>query len=113
MAKWFGKVLYSNIEEVETAPGVWKETPVVIEYYGDMVRNHKRYETAQQLNDNITLQNEISIVADPYALQNFQYIRAVEISGTFWKVTAVDVQYPRLSLSIGGVYNGESTAASE
>ena len=81
MAKWFGKVYYSNTEEVETAPGVWK--------------------------DDITLQNEISILADPYAMQNFQYIRAVEVMGTLWKVTAVDVQYPRLSLSVGGVYNGE------
>ena len=107
MAKWFGKVLYSNTEEVETSPGVWVDKPIVKEYYGDMVRNHKRYEQTQQLNDNLTLQNEISIVADPYALQNFQYIRAVEIMGTLWRVTAVDVQYPRLTLSVGGVYNGE------
>lgn len=109
MAKWFGKVWFSNVEEVETAPGVWKDEPVKREYYGDLIRNHKRYEQAQQINDNITLQNEISILADPYAIQNFQYIRAVEIMGTPWRVTAVDVQYPRLSLSIGGVYNEPQT----
>lgn len=107
MAKWFGKVGYISTNEVETAPGVWKAVPTEREYYGDMIRNHKRFEQAGQVNDNITLQNEISIVADPYAVQHFHEIRYVVIGDTPWKVTAVDVQYPRLSLSIGGVYNGK------
>ncbi len=105
MAKWYGKVGYAITEE--TSPGVWTEQFVEREYYGDLIRNHKRYENNQTLNDNITLQNEISIVCDPYALQNFQNIRYVEVMDSFWKVTAVDVQYPRLSLSIGGVYSGK------
>ena len=107
MAKWFGKVGYISTEEAETAPGVWKAVPTEREYYGDLIRNHKRFEQAQQLNDNLTLQNEISIVADPYAVQHFHEIRYVTIGDGVWKVTAVDVQFPRLSLSIGGVYNGE------
>lgn len=106
MAKWYGKVGY--ILTGETSPGVWTDERIERDYYGDLVRNHKRWETGQSINDNITLQNEISIVCDPYALQNFQYIRYVEIMGSFWKVTAVDVQYPRLTLSVGGVYNGET-----
>ena len=106
MAKWSGKVGYISTEEVETAPGVWEGIPTEREYYGDLIRNHKRFEQAQQVNDNITLQNEVSIVADPYAVQHFHEIRYVMIGETAWKVTAVDVQYPRLSLSIGGVYNG-------
>ena len=104
MAKWYGKVGY--IETTETSPGVWTEQYTEREYYGDLTRNHKRFENAQYLNDNITLQNEISIVCDPYALQNFQYIRYVEVMGSFWRVTAVDVQYPRLVLSVGDVYSG-------
>lgn len=107
MAKWYGKVGYSTT--METSPGVWEEQYTEREYYGDMTRNHKRWESSsQQLNDNITLQNEISIVCDPYALQNFQYIRYIEVMGSFWKVTSVDVQYPRLVLSIGGVYSGKT-----
>lgn len=105
MARWFGKVGY--VTTVEESPGVWVEKPVEKEYSGDMTRNHKRYEGSDTLNDNITLQNEISIVCDPYALENFQYIRYVEIMGSRWRVTSVDVQYPRLILSVGGVYNGE------
>lgn len=106
MAKWFGKVGYISTKEVETAPGVWEAIPTEREYYGDLVRNHKRFEQAQQVNDNLILQNEISIVADPYAVQHFHEIRYVTIGDTAWRVTAVDVQYPRLSLSVGGVYNG-------
>ena len=105
MAKFYGKIGF--IDTSETSPGVWTSKPVGRNYYGDLTRNHKRWENAQNVNDNLTLQNEISIVADPYAMDHFQNIRYVEFMNTVWKVTAVDVQYPRLVLSIGGVYNGE------
>ena len=107
MSRWYGTVGYIVTEE--TSPGVWEEIPIEYKYFGDLSRNHKRFESGDGLNDDITLQNEISIVVDPYALQNFQYIRYVEIMGSFWRVTAVDVQYPRLILSVGGVYNGKQT----
>lgn len=86
---------------------VWIPVPVERHYYGDLIRNHKRWDDNQKINSDIVLQNEISIVADPYAMQNFQSIRYAELFGSVWKVTSVDVQYPRLILSIGGVYNGE------
>lgn len=105
MAKFYGKIGF--IDTSETSPGVWTSNPVERNYYGDLTRNHKRWENSQNVNDNLTLQNEISIVADPYAMDHFQNIRYVEFMNTVWKVTAVDVQYPRLVLSIGGVYNGE------
>lgn len=110
MAKWYGLVGYISTEEVETAPGVWEAVPTEREYYGDLVRNHKRFDPTQQLNDDLKLQNEISIVADPYAMHHFHEIRYVYIEDVPWKVTAVDVQYPRLTLSIGGVYNGATAA---
>ena len=107
MAKWYGIVGFA--ETTETSPGVWEEIITPRNYYGDLVRNHKRYESSDNLNDNITMQNEISIISDPYAVQNFQNIRYVEFMGTKWRVTSVDVQYPRLVLSVGGVYNGPQT----
>lgn len=105
MAKYSGMVGFITTEE--TPDGVWVSIPTERKYYGDLVRNHKRWEDGQNINSDIVLQNEISIVADPYALQNFQSIRYAELMGSIWKVTAVDVQYPRLVLSVGGVYNGE------
>ena len=104
MAKWFGVVGFA--ETVETAPDVWVEQITKRSYYGDLLRNNRRLQASDQLNDNITIANEISIVSDPYANQHFHAIRYVEFAGTKWKVSNVEVLYPRLKLTLGGVYNG-------
>ena len=103
MAKFFGKIGYAKT--VETAPGVWKEQITEREYYGDMNRNTRRLQSTDQINDNINISNELSIVADPFANENFHSIRYVEYMGVKWKISDVEVQYPRLRLTIGGVYN--------
>lgn len=59
----------------------------------------------ESLNDNIQLKNDVSVIADAYALQNFTNIEYITIMGVKWKVRAVEVQHPRLNISIGGVYN--------
>ena len=105
MAKYFGKIGYA--EQVETAPGVWEERITERQYYGDVVRNIRKLESSGDINDNINVSMEISIVADPYAIQNFHAMRYVEFMGSLWKITSVEVNYPRLILSIGGVYNGQ------
>lgn len=104
MAKWFGKIGFA--ETKETTPGVWKEQITVREYFGDLTRNTRRLQSSENLNDNITVDNEISIVADPFANRNFHAMRYVEFMGTKWKVSTVEVQYPRLLLSLGDIYNG-------
>ena len=105
MAKYFGKIGYA--EQVETAPGVWEEQITEHQYYGDVVRNIRKLESSGDINDNINVSMEISIVADPYAIQNFHAMRYVEFMDSLWKITSVEVNYPRLILSIGGVYNGQ------
>lgn len=105
MAKFYGAIGYAVTEE--TKPGVWTEKIVEHVYYGDLTRNTRRLQSVDQLNDNIDVANEISIVADPFANENFHSMRYVEFMGAKWKVTSVEVQYPRLILTLGGVYNGE------
>lgn len=105
MAKFYGAIGFATL--TETVPGVWKEQIVEHNYYGDLLQNSRRLQAADQLNDNINVTNEISIVADPYANANFHSIRYVEFMGTKWKVSNVKVQYPRLILTLGGVYNGQ------
>lgn len=105
MTKWFGVIGYA--EAVEKTPGVWKEKIVERTYFGDVTRNTRRLQTTDQVNDNVDISNEISVLADPYAYQNFHAIRYAEFMGMKWKVSSVDVQFPRLNLSLGGVYNGE------
>lgn len=107
MAKFYGAIGYGISEE--TTPGVWKDRIVERNYYGDLVRNTRRMQNSEYLNDNINISNEISIIADPYANENFHLMRYVTFMGTKWKITSVDVQYPRLILSIGDVYNAEQT----
>ncbi|MBS6180569.1 MAG: hypothetical protein KH921_07250 [Erysipelotrichaceae bacterium] len=105
MAKFYGSIGYA--ETVETKPGVWGERITERMYFGDLVRNTRRLQDSGMLNDNINVANEISIVADPFANENFHSMRYVEFMGAKWKISNVEVQYPRLILSIGGEYNGE------
>ena len=103
MAKFYGSIGYA--ETVETPPGVWKEQITKREYFGELVRNTRKLQTADQVNDNININNEVSIIADPYAISNFHSMRYAEFMGTKWKISNVEVKYPRLILTLGGVYN--------
>jgi hypothetical protein len=104
MAKFYGSIGYGIMED--SGSGVWEETIVEHEYYGDVIRNTRQLQTANQLNDNLNIANEISIVSDPFANENFHCMRYVYFMGSKWKVTKVEVQYPRLILTVGEVYNG-------
>lgn len=105
MAKFCGVVGFGI--SGETVPGVWTDTIVEHTYYGDLIRNSRRLVESGNVNDNITIDNRISIIADPYACENFHAIRYVSFMGTLWKVVSVEVEYPRLLLTLGGEYNGE------
>lgn len=97
---------------VERVPGVVREEIEERPYYGDLLRNQKKWESGPGLNDDLNVDLIVSIVSDPYACQHFHAIRYVVFGGTKWKVRSVDVQYPRLNLTIGGVYNEQQTQAS-
>ena len=107
MAKWFGAIGYA--ETVETAPGVWDEQITKHNYYGDILSNSSRWDQNQNsTNDNINVNNRISIVADPFAMENFYKMRFIEFMGANRKITNVQVQYPRLVITMGGVWNGNA-----
>lgn len=108
MAKWCGMIGYAEL--VEKEPGRWKEQITERRYYGDSIRNTRLLQTSGGVNDNINIGNQISIVADPYANLNFHAMRYVEFMGNNWKITNVEVQYPRLILTIGGLYNNGEQA---
>jgi len=104
MAKFHGKIGYAN--SVETAPGVWSDQPTEREYFGDVIRETKQWQTTGQVNDDLNINNRISIVADDFANSNFSAMRYVIWAGVYWKISTVEIQRPRLILSLGGVYNG-------
>lgn len=105
MAKFYGKVGY--VETKETSPGVWTEEVTEQTYFGDVNRYTRNLQSSNQVNDNVTVTVEISIVADPFAYQHFHSIRYVEYMGALWKVSTIDPQRPRLNMTLGGLYNGE------
>lgn len=106
MNKYYGKVGFAVTEEVR--PGVWKPTITERFYNGDILRNYSRRSEGQGANDNIVLNNQVSILADPYVLDNYSNMIFIEIQGTKWKVSTVEIKYPRLLVSLGGVYNDET-----
>ena len=102
MAKWFGKVGYAVTEETE--PGIWEETITDREYYGDVISNRFKRQNSSDVNDDINISQIISIVADPFAYQHCSEIIYVEHMGSKWRVSDVEPMFPRLQLTIGGVY---------
>lgn len=104
MAKWFGKIGFGDDEEFDEY-GVWRPALKFRDYYGDLLKDYRSRGNGEGVNDDLSLSNSISILADPYASQNLGKIRCVEYGGTYWKVTGVEVQFPRLILTVGPVYN--------
>ena len=105
MGKWYGKIGFA--ETMETEPGVWEDRITEHDYYGETIRNwSKQFQPSSGINDNITLSNSISILADPFATKNLGNMRYVAFMGSNWKIASVEVQYPRIILAIGGLYNG-------
>lgn len=107
MPKFYGVVGYGESVESPAGGGVWVDQITEYPYFGDVVRNTRNLRPGEHLNDDITVTNSISIVADAYAREHFFSMRYVKWAGVLWKITEVEVQEgPRLLLRLGGVYNG-------
>lgn len=106
MGKFCGKIGYAICEE--TQPGFAVEQIVEREYFGDMTRNYRRLESDTKINNDFNLSQDISIVADPFAYQHFTSMRYVRYMGNTWRIVGVEEKYPRLVLTIGGLYDGET-----
>lgn len=106
MARFYGEVGYGEPVENPPGSGVYEDAMTKANYTGDVIRNTRKLEAGESLNDDITVGNSISIVADDYAIEHFFKIKYVRWSGVLWSVTSVEVKAPRLILSLGSVYNG-------
>lgn len=109
MARFYGEVGYG--ESVETPPGsgVWKLQITELTYQGEVIRNIRQLESVDKVNDDLTISNSISIVADQHAIEHYFNIRYVRWEGALWTVTTVEVRSPRLILNLGSVYNGPTS----
>lgn len=106
MARFYGEIGYGDSVEDPPESGVYIDNIIEFPYYGDVIRNTRKLESGESLNDDISVGNSISVVADEYAVEHFSAIRYIRWAGALWTVTQVEVRSPRLILSLGSVYNG-------
>lgn len=106
MARFYGEVGYGKSVETPPGSGKWKDEITEYPYRGDVIRNTRQVEQGDKVNNDISLSNSISVVADQYAIEHFFEIKYVRWAGVLWTVTTVEVRSPRLILSLGSVYNG-------
>jgi hypothetical protein len=106
MAKFYGEIGYGESVEEPLGSGVFVDSITEVAYFGDVIRNTRKLASGESLNDDISVTNSISIVADEYATKHFFAIRYIRWEGALWTVTNVEVQSPRLILALGSVYNG-------
>ena len=107
MGRYYGRVGFLK-DEVESEDRPSRFVPVMEErfYSGNLLKNYASQQSSEKTIDDVTINDDISIVADPYALNHFSSIKYVELFGTLWEAKSVSVEYPRLRISFGGVYHG-------
>lgn len=108
MAKFSGKIGFIVTKETPEHSGIYLPTTVERKYFGDILTHRTHYEPGEGTNSDIQLNTEISVVADSFAEQNLGFMRYVAMYGTKWAITSARIAYPRINLTIGGVYNGAS-----
>lgn len=106
MAKFYGKIGYGITKKDDNKKGVYTNQIVEKDYYGEIRKNSRRIQSSGQVNDNIVVSNVISIIADSFANENLGNMLYVQYMGSKWKISSADIEYPRINLTIGDVYNG-------
>lgn len=104
MNKFYGPIGY--IRQKEVSPGVWNNVVEERLYRGDILQNTRRWQASEFKNDDLTISNKLSIIADIFACENASSIRYAIWNGVRWKVDNIEIQRPRLILTLGEVYNG-------
>lgn len=107
MARYHGYVGYAI--DVEAYPGVWEEQISEHEYFGDVIKNRMNIQQNGNVNAKITISNSISIIGDPFAYEHVYAMRYVTYLNKKWIITNIDIQRPRLILTIGGLYNEQKS----
>ena len=101
--KCSGVIGYARTEE--TQPSVWTEVIEERKYYGDIIRNNRRFINDDQINSGISLNNSISIVSNKFMLDNLGVMKYLTFKGSKWKIESVEIQPPRIIITLGGLYN--------
>lgn len=105
MAKWKGRIGFAILKETDI--DVWTEEIIERSYYGDVVHNTRTtFSGDSEVNQGFNISNKISFIADPYARENMYRMKYATFQGIKWKISNIEVEYPRLTMTFGGIWNG-------
>lgn len=107
MSKWFGQIGF--VDNSMVRPGVYMPDKIIEkDYYGEVKNLYQRSENnPDSVIDNINASCEISILADQFINGNISRMKYATYLGQKWKITKISSEYPRLFLTLGGLYNGK------
>lgn len=103
MPKCSGVIGYALVGE--TQPGVWTEGITEKKYYGDIVRDNRKFDSGNEMNEDISITNKISVVSNSFMLENLSFMKYITFMKSKWKISSVDINTPRMIITIGGVYH--------
>lgn len=104
MSKFSGLVGY--VTQLETSPGVWSSVENSNMMKGDVIRQSSNSQNGDKVNSDVTLSHRVSLLGDAHSFNNYYNIRWVEVDGRKWQVASVEIQRPRIIVTLGGVWNG-------
>ena len=102
MSRFSGKLGFVMTRETEE--GVWLEDFVELPVKGTIRSLYVRNDNSSSANINLRLTNEISVLMDTKIQTYLQTLKYVVWKGLKWEVQSIGVNYPRLSINLGGPY---------
>ena len=88
----------------ETEEGVWLEDKIEISIKGTIRSLYVRNDNNSSVNSNLRLTNEVSILLNSKISTYLETLKYVVWKGSKWEVQSIGVNYPRLTINLGGLY---------
>lgn len=102
MSRFSGKLGFVMTRETEE--GVWLEDFIELPVKGTIRSLYVRNDNSSSVNSNLRLTNEISVLMDTKIETYLETLKYVVWKGSKWGVQSIGVNYPRLTINLGGPY---------
>jgi hypothetical protein len=109
--KFYDAIGYAESVERPEGSGIYEDVITERKLYGDVLRNTRALAEGDKVNNDLTIGNRFTVMADTYASENFESIRYIKWKGRRFLLTQIEFVPPRLILTPGGVYNGPTPTA--
>ena len=109
--KFYDAIGYAESVERPLGSGIYEDVITERKLYGEVLRNTRAQREGDKVNNDLSIGNRFSLIADTYADENFESIRYIKWKGRRFLVTDIEFAPPRLLITPGGVYNGPTPSA--